>query len=150
MSIEGIHLRRLLARYLDLYHPDQLRILVWLSVRPEPCTVDRIAAALDLDEAIALTLVEKLTDDGHLSALHLWKVTGKRLLARMSARQRAMIAEIDHAGEHGERFAPIDLEHDPMRVATATSLLNLGYVQRRTLYTLAPATAEKLRGLTDP
>ncbi|MGW4365472.1 hypothetical protein ACWEKT_07485 [Nocardia takedensis] len=150
MSIEGIHIRRLLSRYLDLYHPDQLRVLVWLSVQNGPCTADRIAAALEITDAQAVALCEELTDDGHLCVQHLWKGTGKRLLARMSVRQRAMIAEIDHAGEHGERFACIDLDHDPMRVATASSLLSLGYVQRRTLYTLAPATAEKLRGLTDP
>ncbi|MGN2639048.1 hypothetical protein ACTD5D_23370 [Nocardia takedensis] len=148
MVIERIHVRRLLSRYLDLYDPDRLHLLMWLSTRTQACTADEVAAALEFSEPLAVALLEDLHDQGHLCTHHKWKVTGKQLLARLTARQRAMIAEIDHASEHGERFAAIDL--DPRRVNTATSLLGLGYVQRRTLYTLAPAIDEKLHGLTDP
>ncbi|WP_040714215.1 hypothetical protein [Nocardia takedensis] len=145
VEVGHIDVARLLGRYLVLTGDDQVRVLLWMSTVDRLVRAEHLATAIGVTVSVATRLLERLHESGHLIVEYRWRATGKTPRARATAAQRLMLTEIT---THGTRFAAIDL--DTRRLRTARSLLGSGYVQRRTLYALAPVTAEKLHGLTDP
>ena len=144
MLVADIDTERLLARFPGVIRSEHVPVLLRLAEEPDrPVTIEHLAADLDAPPNAVAAWCDELS--GHLLTHHQWKTTGKRPSTRLTVNQLDLIEEIS---TRGKDFVTVELTF--YRWRTLRSLVATEYLLQRTLYTLEPATLDRLDGLTAP